>query len=103
MKGKVKDPLAQQAFDYWTRITTLDKWIALPPNTPEAYAKPYRDAYAHAFTDPDFADAGKKISEDFEPMSHEDVTFLIQSLGKTSPEAIAFIADMLKQQGVEGE
>lgn len=103
MKDKIKDPIAQQAFQYWASITAIDKWVALPPGTPESYAKVYRDAYKKAFDDPDFADAGKKISEDFEPMSHEDVTFLIQSLGKTSPEAIAFIADMLKKQGLEGE
>jgi tripartite-type tricarboxylate transporter receptor subunit TctC len=103
LKDKISDPIAQQAFQYWTSITAIDKWVALPPGTPEAYAKVYRDAYAQAFNDPDFADAGKKISEDFEPMGYQDVTFLIQSLGKTSPEAIAFIAEMLKKQGLEGE
>jgi tripartite-type tricarboxylate transporter receptor subunit TctC len=103
IKDKIKDPIAQQAFQYWTSITAIDKWVALPPGTPEPFARPYRDAYLFAFNDPDFAEAGKKISEDFEPMSHQDVTFLIQSLGKTSPEAIAFIAEMLKKQGLEGE
>ena len=67
------------------------------------YLKAYREAYAQAGKDPEFAEHGKKISEDFEHMGAEDVTFLIQSLGKTSPEAIAFIADMLKRQGLEGE
>ena len=33
----------------------------------------------------------------------DDVTELIQNLGKTSPEAIAFISDMLKKQGLQGE
>jgi hypothetical protein len=31
------------------------------------------------------------------------MTFLIQSLGKTSPEAIAYNSTMLKKQGLEGE
>ena len=43
------------------------------------------------------------MSEDFEPMSAEDVTYLIRSLGKTSPEAIAYIGEMLKKQGLETE
>jgi putative tricarboxylic transport membrane protein len=103
MKDKIKDPLVQQAFQYWASITAIDKWVALPPGSPEAYVKAYREAFAEAAKDPDFAEQGKKVSEDFEPMSADDVTFLIQSLGKTSPEAIAYIGDMLKRQGLEPE
>jgi tripartite-type tricarboxylate transporter receptor subunit TctC len=103
MKGKIKDPLAQQAFQYWASITAIDKWVALPPGTPEPYVEAYRQAFAAASKDPEFSEAGKKVSEDFEPMTADDVTFLIQSLGKTSPEAIAWIGDMLKKQGLEPE
>jgi tripartite-type tricarboxylate transporter receptor subunit TctC len=103
MKGKIKDPLALEGFQYWASITAIDKWVALPPGTPEEYVKTYRVAFDEASKDPEFAEQGKKVSEDFEPMTAEDVTFLIQSLGKTSPEAIAFIGDMLKRQGLEPE
>jgi tripartite-type tricarboxylate transporter receptor subunit TctC len=103
MKDKIKDPLAREGFQSWASITAIDKWVALPPGTPESFVKAYREAYAQAGKDPEFAEHGKKISEDFDHMGAEDVTFLIQSLGKTSPEAIAFIADMLKRQGLEGE
>ena len=34
-------------------------------------------------------------------MAADDVTYLVQSLGKTSPEAIAYIGEMLKKQGLE--
>lgn len=103
MRGKISDPLAQQAFDYWASITSLDKWIALPPNTPEPFVQAYREAFKKSFNDPAFAEAGKKISEEFEPMSHEDVGLLIQKLGSTSPDALAFISTMLRKQGLEGE
>jgi hypothetical protein len=103
MKGKIKDPLVQQAFQYWASITAIDKWVALPPDTPESYVKTYRAAFAKAAKDPEFAEQGKKVSEDFEPMTAEDVTFLIKSLGDTSPEAIAYISTMLKKQGLEVE
>jgi len=103
MKDKIKDPLAREGFQYWASITAIDKWVALPPGTPEEYVKTYRIAFDEASKDPEFAEQGKKVSEDFEPMTAEDVTFLIQSLGKTSPEAIAFIGDMLKKQGLEPE
>jgi|tagenome__1003787_1003787.scaffolds.fasta_scaffold20899752_2 hypothetical protein len=103
MKDKIKDPLKQQAFDYWISITALDKWVALPPGTPEAYVKAYRDAFNDASDDPEFAEQGRKVSEDFEPMTAEDVTYLVTKIGQTSPEALAYLADMLKKQGLEGE
>jgi hypothetical protein len=103
MKGKITDPLVQQAFQYWASITAIDKWVALPPGTPEPYVQAYRAAFIQAGKDPEFAEQGKKVSEDFEPMTHQDVTNLIQNLGKTSPEAIAFISTMLKKQGLEAE
>src|SRR5690349_18410041 len=29
LKDKIKDPLVQQAFNYWSSITAIDKWVAL--------------------------------------------------------------------------
>jgi hypothetical protein len=103
MAGKLKTPVEQQAFDYWASITALDKWVALPPGTPQPIVDTYRGAFKAAFTDPEFSEMGKKISEDFEPMAWDDITPLIQKLGATSPEAMAFTSAMLRKQGVQGE
>jgi hypothetical protein len=103
LQSKVTDPLARQAFEYWSSNTALDKWIALPPKTPQPYVQAYREAYQSAFTDPAFAELGKKISEDLEPMAYEDVEFLVKKLGATSPEAVTFITTMLHKQGLEAE
>ena len=103
MSGKITDPIAQKAFDYWASMTSLDKWFALPPNTSTAVLDTYRAAYAAVVADPDFIKHGKKISEDFEPMTHEDVAFLIGRLGASPPEAIAHISAMLRRQGIEVE
>jgi tripartite-type tricarboxylate transporter receptor subunit TctC len=103
MQSKLTNPVLQQAFDYWVGLTALDKWVALPPKTPENYIQAYREAFQAAFTDPDFAELGKKVSEDLEPMSHQDVDFLVQKLGATSPEAITFTSAMLRKQGLEPE
>ena len=35
MEGKLKTPVEKQAFNYWAAITALDKWVALPPGTPQ--------------------------------------------------------------------
>ena len=35
VQPKITDPLEKQSFDYWTSLTSIDKWLALPPGTPE--------------------------------------------------------------------
>ncbi len=103
LQDKIKDALTRQAFDYWSSITALDKWLALPPKTPEVYVAAYREAYKSLSADPAFAELGRKISEDFEPMSYRDVESLIAKIGSTPPEAIAYIGAMLHRQGVTTE
>jgi len=103
MQGKIEDPIVQKAFDYWASLTSLDKWLALPPKTPQVYVRAYRDAYAAIATDPEFIELGRKISEDLEPMAFEDVDLLIGHLGATPPESIAAISAMLRAQGVSAE
>ena len=65
--------MQQQGFDYWTSITAIDKWVALPPGTPEAYVKTYRDAFAEAANDPEFAEQGqegqRRLRADDAPMT----------------------------------
>jgi hypothetical protein len=103
IQSKIKDAIAQQAFDYWTSIISLDKWLALPPRTPDVLVRAYREAYKSLAADPSFAELGRKISEDFEPMSYQDVEFLIARIGSTPPESIAYISAMLRRQGVTAE
>ena len=103
LSGKITDPIAQKAFDYWASMTSLDKWIALPPNTSTAVLDTYRAAYATVVADPDFIKHGNKISEDFEPMTFADVEFLIGKIGASPPEAIARIGAMLRRQGIAVE
>ncbi len=103
IRDKIKDPVVEKAFDYWSSLTSLDKWIALPSKTPEVFVRAYRDAYQSAIAEPEFAEIGKKISEGFEPMAYEDVNFLIGRLGGTPPEASSYISAMLRKQGIVAE
>jgi len=103
MQGKIKDPVVQQAFDYWASLTSIDKWLALPPKTPDPIVGAYRNAYAAAFTDRSFAELGKKISEDFEPVPYDDVDFLVGKLADIPPQSIAYISTMLRKQGIQSD
>ena len=100
VKGKAPDPLRQKGFDYWFSLVMLDKWLALPVDTPEPIVKVYREAFNKMVKDPEFLERGKKMSEDFEPQSAIDVETLIKTLGNTTPEALDYIKDMLKKQGI---
>jgi putative tricarboxylic transport membrane protein len=102
VQGKVKDAVQEQGYSYWYALVLLDKWIALPPGTLKPVVATYREAFKKMAKDPEFLEKGKKMSQDFEAQSGEDVERLLATLGKTSPEAFDYIRNMMKKQGIGG-
>ena len=103
MKGKINDELGRQGYDYWLSMSATDKWVALPPGTPQAIVDTYRAAFRKIAADQAFLSEGKKMSEDFTPMTAEDMEGLVRTVGKTSPEAIEYINTMMRKQGIRVE
>jgi tripartite-type tricarboxylate transporter receptor subunit TctC len=101
LQGRLKDPLAAKAFEYWSSIATIDKFLALPPNTPMPVLDAYRAAFARVMRDPEFVERGKAMSEDFEPMASADVQALVNTLGEAPSEAINYLGGMLRKQGLD--
>jgi tripartite-type tricarboxylate transporter receptor subunit TctC len=100
MEGKIKDPIQQKGFDYWYALLTTDKWVALPPNTPKPILDVYRTAFDKLFTDKEFIERSKKVSEDFELQHASDIESTVKTLGGTPPEALEYISAMLRKQGI---
>ena len=100
---KMSRGLQSQAFAYWANLTAIDKWVVLPTQTPQEFRDLYRRAFAETLRDPQFIEQSKKMGDDFVPMSAEDVELLVRRLGGTPPEAIAYIDDMLRKQGLSVE
>jgi hypothetical protein len=100
MKGKIKDPIVEKAFAYWRSLVAADKWLALPPGVSADVIATYNQAFEKLMKDPEFSAMGKKISEDFEPMSRKDVELLVQTLSSTPNEALGYMKDMLRKQGL---
>ena len=98
---KVEGETAKRAFAYWSNMTAIDKWVALPPGAPAAMRETYRTAFAKILQDPEFVEQSKKISDDFMPMKAEDVEDLVLKLWATPPEAIDYISRMLERQGLK--
>jgi hypothetical protein len=103
MKGKIKDPLAEKAFAYWRSLTSVDKWVALPPGTPDDILGVFREAFKKASADPDFLAQGTKISDGFFPVSASDMEDMISTLASTPPEALEYTKNLMRKQGLRVE
>lgn len=102
MQGKIKEPVQQKGYDYWYSLLTMDKWLALPPGTPDAIVAAYREAFLKTAQDPEFLQRAKKVSQDFEMQPASDVEGLVKTLDNTPPEAFEYISGMLRKQGLSG-
>jgi hypothetical protein len=100
MQGKIKDPIAQKAFDYWVSLNSVDKWLALAPGTPDNIVETYRATFRKMIDDKEFMDRGQKISDGFEPLSANDVELIAQMLADTPPEAIEYTKNLMRKQGI---
>jgi tripartite-type tricarboxylate transporter receptor subunit TctC len=100
LAGKLSDPLAQQAFEYWKNTTQVGQWLALPPATPAPIVAAYRQAFIKTLNNPDFIEKLKRVNTDIVPMSAEDTTALLKRLAATSDEATGYVQTLQKKQGI---
>jgi tripartite-type tricarboxylate transporter receptor subunit TctC len=102
--GRIADPIAARAFDYWMAVHAgPEKWLALPPQAPEPIIAAYRDAFDKTILDPEFVERSRKVADDFTPLGYRDVETWMQTLGATPDDAIAFISAMTRRQGAGAE
>jgi hypothetical protein len=100
MKGKIADPLAQKAFDYWCNSASTLVWMALPPGTPAGIVDVYRAAFGRIAADPAFVEQGRMFSEEFSPVSSQSLSATVHAYGEVSPEVTGFMPRMLRRQGL---
>lgn len=103
MKGKISDPLAQKAFAYWVALSSLDKWLGLAPETPDDIVEIYREAFRKFSVDPEFVELGDKISDGFTPAEGTAVESFARTLAETPPEALSYLTDLMRKQGVRAQ
>jgi tripartite-type tricarboxylate transporter receptor subunit TctC len=104
VESKIKDQLAAEGFDYWMTIHTgPDKWLALPPHTPEPIVVAYRNAYRGVLKDPEFIERSRKLTDDFTAVPYDVVEGWMKKLGRTPQEALEFVSTMIRRQGVKLE
>jgi tripartite-type tricarboxylate transporter receptor subunit TctC len=101
VRGKIKDPVAQKAFAYGEQVIQVGMFVALPPGTPDNILASYVQAFGKATNDPEFKEPWAKIDPDSPVASKADLERLIAGLGTVSPDALRFIRDELRRQGVD--
>jgi tripartite-type tricarboxylate transporter receptor subunit TctC len=102
LASKLDNPTAAKSFDYWRSVLMVDKFFALPPATPRPIVEAYRQAYVDMIADPDFTERGRKMSEVFEPISIADMNHLVRNVVDTTPEAVEYLNNLLRKQGING-
>ena len=82
VKGKIKDPLAQKAFEYGESIVQVGMWVALPPATPDGMVATYVKAFEAASNDPQFQTAWVKIDPNSPVASKAELDKLVHALAQ---------------------
>jgi tripartite-type tricarboxylate transporter receptor subunit TctC len=99
VRGHIKDPLAQRAYDYGENVSHVGRWLALPPATPDAIVAAYLRAYETTVHDPEYNAAVAKTDPGSPQVSKADLERLARELSKVSPEVIDYVQNELKRQG----
>ena len=101
MQGKIADPVARKAFDYWVAVTSVDKWLGLPVGTPDDILAVYREAFRKLAADKEFLDLGRQLSgEEFGVTDASRVESFVATLADTTPEALEYIKVLMRKQGM---
>jgi hypothetical protein len=100
MRGKIADPVAQKAFEYWCNSSSIGTWIALPPGTPQPIVDVYRESYRKAAADPAFLKQGKNVSDDISVVTYDSLTSTARFNGSVSTDVMEVIPNLLRKQGL---
>ena len=103
MAGKLTDPLAIEAYEYWRDLSYVFKWFALPPVTPKPIVDAYRAAFEKIVADPDFIAQSQNISPGVSSLPVEDLIKNVREVASVRPEALGFMTQMLREQGLKVE
>lgn len=101
VEGKIKSAVAKQAFKYWRAMSSVIKWVALPPKTPDGIAKAYRTAFAKTIGDADFKKRSKKMNEQVTIITAETLVKKVKALAALPPDALKYTRQMLNRQGLK--
>jgi len=99
VRGHIKDPRAQLAYDYGENVGQVGRWLALPPETPDSIVAVYLKAYEATVRDPEYKAAVAKTDPGSPQLSKADLERLVRDLSKVSPDVMDYVQSELRRQG----
>ena len=103
MEGKIKDPIALEAYEYWRDLSYVFKWFALPPETPKPIVAAYRAAFVKIVEDPDFAAKSENVTPGVTHYPVEDLIANVAEVAAVRPAALDYMTQLLREQGLNVE
>lgn len=100
MDGRFKTEIEEQAFGYWRAISSIIKWMALPPNTPADIARVHQEAFNKTVESESFKDHSRQMNEEANVILAENLTRQVQALADLPESALNYMLEMLQEQGV---
>jgi hypothetical protein len=99
VRGKIEDPMARQAFNYWEDVSQVGMWVALPPGTPDSIVDTYVKAFDATIKDAKYQDEYTRIDPDSVVAKKPELEKLVNELAKVSPETLQYLEAELTRQG----
>lgn len=94
----------RDTFRSWLQAQYLDKFFALPPNTPPAFTAAYTEAFAKAVVDPDFIKAARQqFGNDFKHATGPVMTRMINDLVRSVDTVSTHMQDLRRKHGLPAE
>lgn len=95
------DGKARKAYEAWRDDQIVDKWLALPPKTPDDIVEIYRAAYLKAAADPKIVEMNRRAyGEDLPTYSGKAIDEVVKSLVETEEEELQFLIALKKKHGL---
>lgn len=95
------DPAIRASYERLLADYQVNKWFALPPATPAAHVKAYRDAYKQVVADPKFRRmAANEVGDNFTPLSGEQIGRIAATLVATTDEDLALLRKLAEKNGL---
>lgn len=93
--------VALRAYQSWRGDQLVDKWLALPPKTPDDITEAYRKAYLATTSDPKNKDILlRAFGDDWSALSGAAMDKIVQALVATSEEDLNFLIELKKKHGL---
>lgn len=95
------DPATRATYDRLLADYLVNKWFALPPETPSAHVTVHRAAYQQVVNDPKFRQlAANEVGDNFLALSGEQVARIAATLVATTDEDLALLQKFAEKNGL---